>query len=85
MTEEKLFKFAKEKGWHEVLEVCRTVHSLKEVAVRTNRSEKDLLIEFNAMRALGLLALVKKVEGGYAYIPTGLGLKLLQEKKQCIK
>lgn len=78
MTEEKLFEFAKEKGWHKVLEVCRTCHSLTEVAARTNRSEKDLLIEFNAMRALGLVQLVNKSEGGYAYVVTELGLKFLR-------
>lgn len=80
MTKERLFEFAKEKGWDKVLEVCRTHHSLSEIEARVNKRVSYLLIELRAMCALGLMQLVKKGDGGYAYAATELGLEFLKSK-----
>lgn len=82
MTREKLFEFAAEKGWHEILEVAYDTHSLSGIAGRLNKNEKHLEIELRAMCAMELLQLSQKVGGGYVYTLTVLGIKFLQEENK---
>ena len=82
MTKEKLFEFAKEKGWHEILKVACENHSLSGIASKLNKKEINLHLELRAMQSLGLLELLNKTEGGYRYVPTVLGIKFLQEENK---
>ena len=80
MTQEKLFEFANERGWHKILEAAYTIHSLNELATLFNKKERSLLIELRVMESLGLLSLSGKPNGLLAYVPTVLGIKFLQEQ-----
>ena len=61
MTREKLFEFAAEKGWDQVLEVALDIHQLSEIAKKLNKREGVLQIELRAMQAMGLLALISNI------------------------
>ena len=80
MTKEKLFEFAVEKGWDQILEVAYNVHSLPEISVKLNKKQNHLEIELRAMCAMGLLLLSQKAGGGYCYFITVLGVKFMQEQ-----
>jgi len=83
MTKEKLFEFAVEKGWHEILEAAYHTHSLPALAGLLKKKENVLLVELRAMQGLGLLALTRKTgEGFAAYIPTFWGIKFMQEENK---
>ena len=75
--EEKTLEYAREKGWDKILEIARTNHNLREIEAQIGRKISD--IEIRAICALGLSQIVNKEGGGYALVPTGLGLKLLQK------
>ncbi|GEM_PF-5483278 len=82
MIREKLFAFAVEQGWYEVLEVAYNTHSLFDIAGKLNKKESRLEIELQAMYDMGLLQLSGKSEGGWLYMPTILGIKFLQEQNK---
>ena len=81
MTREKLFEFAKERGWDKILEAAYETHSLTKLAALFSKKESHLRVELREMQALGLLALIGKV-GGYRYAPTVWGIKFLQEESE---
>lgn len=82
MTKEKLFEFAREKGWDEILKVACETHSLSDIASKLNKKEINLQMELWAMQAMGLLQLSNKAGGGYRYVPTFLGIKFIQEQNE---
>lgn len=82
MTKEKLFEFAAEKGWHEILQVAYGVHSLPDLATKINKKESMLQIELKAMQTVDLVHLIGAIKGKYRYAPTFLGIKFLQEQNK---
>lgn len=82
MTEEEVFEYARENGWYQILNIARNTHTLSDVARMTGRKENTLGIELKAMAALGLVQLVQRTTGTYAYLTTGLGIKFLQEQNK---
>lgn len=77
-TEEKTLEYAKEKGWDRILKISIKNHNISEIERSIGRKISD--VEIRAMCALNITQIVTKEGGGYALIPTGLGLKLLQEE-----
>lgn len=82
MTREKLFAFATEKGWNEILEVAYETHSLLGIAVRLKKEEGRLKIELQNMCDMGLLLLTQNKDGKHIYLLTVLGIKFLQEENK---
>ena len=80
-TEEKVLEFAREKGWDKLLKIMTETHDLSEVATRFGTKESSLQIELRVMCSLKLIRLIQKPDKKYAYIASGLGLKLLEQSK----